>query len=242
MRCTVNKWSINALGDHAIVFALAPSVDTTTVHSIAALNAFVKSKNFVGVIDLIPSYYTLTLIYDPITFLSPISNFTTQLTAFSCSIINEFDASAIQIMNKEIDIIKVPVCYEIEFALDIEKLSKEKNISTEEIVNIHCAKLYEVYSIGFLPGFTYMGIVDESIQTPRHEKPRINVNAGSVGIAGVQTGIYPTNSPGGWKIIGRTPCKVFDPNPSILAKFKVGDHIQFYPISKTDFEIMNENK
>ncbi len=241
MKCTINKLSVYALGDHAIVFALAPSVDTTTVNAISQLNQFIKSKNIVGIVDTIPSYHTLTLIYDPNKFLFPISNFSTQLISFCTNVISAFDEQPTQLLQNETNIINVPVCYDSAFALDIEKISEQKNISVQEIINIHTADIYEVYSIGFLPGFTYMGIVHESIQIPRHEKPRMHVTAGSVGIAGLQTGIYPTNSPGGWQIIGRTPWKVFDPNPNKLAKFKVGDRIQFYPISKIDFDKMNEH-
>jgi len=99
-----------------------------------------------------------------------------------------------------------------------------------------------VYCLGFLPGFAYMGKVNTKIQIARHASPRKEVMAGSVGIAGEQTGIYPMNSPGGWQIIGRTPLKIFDPNPSVLGKLQAGDRIQFYPIDFAAFEKLNEYK
>ena len=93
-----------------------------------------------------------------------------------------------------------------------------------------------------MPGFAYMGDVNTKIQTARHAQPRKNVSAGSVGIAGAQTGIYPMHSPGGWQIIGRTPMKIFDKDPSILSKFKMGDSVKFYPITLAEFDSLNQNE
>jgi inhibitor of KinA len=237
----INKWSVYSLGDHAIVFALEEKIDPFIVHTITRLSDFIKSKGLPGVKDIIPSYHTLTLVYDIIQFSNTSKNTTDYLVAFSNHILNEFDLIPTTSLIESKEIIAVPVCYEMPFAMDIESLSKAKNISTDVLIQIHTSKIYEVYSIGFLPGFAYMGTVDEKIQMPRHEKPRMQVIAGSVGIAGLQTGIYPSDSPGGWQIIGRTPWKIFDPNPSVLAKFKVGDKIQYYSISKNDFDKMNEH-
>jgi inhibitor of KinA len=131
-------------------------------------------------------------------------------------------------------VIKIPVCYDEEFATDIYQLSNAKNISPEEIVAIHTAKSYKVYMLGFLPGFVYMGEVDERIATLRKIQP-IPIAAGSVGIAGIQTGIYPLASPGGWQIIGRTPLKLFNAGREEPVLLKAGDTIQFYSISKEDF-------
>jgi KipI family sensor histidine kinase inhibitor len=93
-----------------------------------------------------------------------------------------------------------------------------------------------------MPGFAYMGEISSKIQFPRHRQTRQNVSAGSVGIAGAQTGIYPMHSPGGWQIIGRTPVKIFDKNPAILSKFKMGDQIKFYPIPRAEFDKLNQNE
>jgi KipI family sensor histidine kinase inhibitor len=93
-----------------------------------------------------------------------------------------------------------------------------------------------------MPGFAYMGDVNTTIQMARHPQPRQNVSAGSVGIAGAQTGIYPMHSPGGWQIIGRTPIKIFDKNPKVLSKFKMGDSVKFYPITRAEFDKLNQNE
>ena len=241
MKIKIQDFEIVTLGDHAIVFSLAAKMDTKIVQKITALSAFVKSKNIHGILDDIPSYHTLTIIYSITKFLHKNKSVIEQVVEFSNTILNDFNNESTNIKTTQNTIIKVPVCYDPIFGIDLENLSNAKNISAQEIVSIHSAIIYEVYSIGFLPGFTYMGIVDEKIQTPRHDKPRMNVIAGSVGIAGLQTGIYPCNSPGGWQIIGRTPWNIFNKSENILAKFKVGDLVQFYAIDKIEFDKMNEH-
>lgn len=236
----INDWSFFNLGDHAIVFALEAKMDVMILQKIKKMNEFIVAKNVNGILDVIPSYHTITIVYDIDDFLSSTENATNQLTIFCTKMITEFENKLMEEKTNEPTIYKVPVCYENIFGIDLENISNTNCISCEEIIQIHTSQQYDVYSIGFLPGFTYMGMVDEKIKIARHDKPRNEVAAGSVGIAGLQTGIYPTNSPGGWQIIGRTPLKIFDPHPTKLAKFKVGDRIQFYAISKNEFDILNE--
>jgi inhibitor of KinA len=132
-------------------------------------------------------------------------------------------------------LIKIPVCYDEEFAIDIHHLATAKNISVDEVMQIHTAKPYKVFMLGFLPGFPYMGEVDEKIAMPRKPQP-VSISAGSVGITGKQTGIYPFASPGGWQIIGRTPLKLFDAGKEEPTLLRAGDMVQFYSISKNEFE------
>ncbi|HNN71429.1 MAG TPA: carboxyltransferase domain-containing protein, partial [Ferruginibacter sp.] len=106
---------------------------------------------------------------------------------------------------------------------------------------IHCARTYRVFMIGFLPGFAYMGAVDQRIAVPRHAAPRTNVKAGSVGIAGSQTGVYPLDSPGGWQLIGQTPLKLFNANKNPVCLLAPGDEVQFISISKEKFEAQYEH-
>ena len=131
-------------------------------------------------------------------------------------------------------LLTIPVCYDDEYAPDLQHICETKKISKEALVSIHTSKTYRVYMLGFLPGFAYMGELDEAISFPRKKQPGITA-AGSVGIAGRQTGIYPLQSPGGWQIIGRTPLKIFDAakeNPTYL---KAGDEVRFISISKHEF-------
>jgi inhibitor of KinA len=132
---------------------------------------------------------------------------------------------------------KIPVCYESDFSLDLEEVSEKTGLSISDIIKRHTRPIYTVYFIGFLPGFPYLGGMDSSLFCRRKSNPRPKINSGSVGIAGSQTGIYPSSSPGGWQIIGRTPLSLFDihktDNPCVLSP---GDSLQFESISKEEFD------
>jgi inhibitor of KinA len=131
--------------------------------------------------------------------------------------------------------LSIPVCYDPEFGRDLAVIAAQKKLTIEEIIRIHTNRTYRVYMLGFLPGFPYMGEVDEAIAIPRKQTPE-NVNAGSVAIAGAQTGIYPLNSPGGWQIIGRTPSKIFDKDRQHPFMIQTGDEITFHSITRHEFE------
>jgi inhibitor of KinA len=131
--------------------------------------------------------------------------------------------------------IEIPVCYYPSLAPDLQSLADEKNLQVEEVIQLHTSRTYRVYMIGFLPGFAYMGKVDEHISMPRKTNPRTLVAEGSVGIAGEQTGIYPLDSPGGWNIIGQTPLRLFDAQKDELVLLRTGDSIKFFPIRLKEF-------
>ncbi len=134
--------------------------------------------------------------------------------------------------------IHIPVCYDPEFGLDLIQLSYNLGISSQELIQIHTEKTYTLFSLGFLPGFMYLGGLDQRLHFPRKENPRQTVPKGAVGIGGSQTGIYPQESPGGWQIIGNSPLNLFNinQNPPVVAK--PGDEIRFFPISKNEFELI----
>ncbi|PKG41510.1 5-oxoprolinase subunit PxpB [Psychroflexus sp. MES1-P1E] len=137
---------------------------------------------------------------------------------------------------------KIPVCYELDFGLDLEEVSKKTGLSISEIIKRHTHPIYTVYFIGFLPGFPYLGGMDSSLFCRRKPNPRSKINSGSVGIAGSQTGIYPSSSPGGWQIIGRTPLSLFDSHktdtPCVLSP---GDSLQFESITKEEFDNLHSH-
>jgi inhibitor of KinA len=135
----------------------------------------------------------------------------------------------------EKNLFRIPVCYEDEFAIDLQSIAHQKGVLSQKIISLHSSKQYRVFMLGFLPGFAYMGEVDEKIAVPRKKEPQPTL-AGSVGIAGKQTGIYPLNSPGGWQIIGRTPLKMFEQNKIEPCLLKAGDYVEFYSITKDEFE------
>jgi inhibitor of KinA len=200
------------------------------------LQQALAKNNFKGFVETVPAYNSLTIFYD-IAIVK--NNYPATTTAFdivkNCveKLINETNSTVVI----KRTIITIPVYYNGE---DIGFVATQHQLSTEEVINMHTAKTYRVFMIGFLPGFAYMGKVDERIATPRLASPRTNVQAGSVGIAGFQTGIYPLQSPGGWQIIGQTPIKIFNVTKTNPCLLQAGDEVQFISISKTDFEKLNE--
>lgn len=129
---------------------------------------------------------------------------------------------------------RIPVCYEGPYAPDLADVARQQELSVQEVIGLHTAGVYRVYMIGFLPGFPYLGTLDERLEVPRKKRP-VPVAAGGVGIAGRQTGIYPLNSPGGWSIIGRTPIRLFDPAADPPVRLQTGDLVEFYPIPTEEF-------
>jgi len=230
------NWKVQALGDHAIQFYLPAMMDPRVIGEIKNFNDFIVLEEIKGIKDIIPSYHSLTLIYDIEQIDEPI--------VFANNLIGKYKGQGeVELPNKEVNkIIEVPVCYDENFGIDLINMSSKLNLSITEIIKIHTQNIYQVYCLGFMPGFAYMGEVSSKIQFPRHPQPRQNVSAGSVGIAGAQTGIYPMHSPGGWQIIGRTPVKIFDKDPKVLSKFKMGDQIKFYPITRAEFDKLNQNE
>lgn len=135
-------------------------------------------------------------------------------------------------------VVRIPVCYGEEFGPDLAFVAEHNKLTPEEVVKIHSEVRYQVYMLGFTPGFPYLGGMSERIATPRLAQPRTVIPAGSVGIAGAQTGLYPIESPGGWQLIGRTPVRAFQPGAEQPFLFAAGDHLQFEPITKAEYEII----
>lgn len=240
------NWSLQLLGDHGLVFSLEEKMSEEIIEKIMALKKNIEAFHFDFIKELIPSYHTLSLVYDINLFYeNEIASKNNQsIIEFGNALIKAFNSAATNstIKNATEKIIRIPVCYDERFGIDLENIVSKNKISVDEIIQKHAEETYLVYCLGFLPGFAYMGKVNAAIQIARHASPRKEVFAGSVGIAGMQTGIYPMNSPGGWQIIGRTPLKIFDKNPAILGKLGAGNRIQFYPISFSEFEKLNEYK
>lgn len=135
---------------------------------------------------------------------------------------------------------EIPVCYDLQFGIDLDEISLKKSITKDEIIQLHTSPIYTVYFIGFLPGFLYLGGLDEQIAIPRKSTPRLRVPKGSVAIGGNQTGIYPNESSGGWNIIGNSPISFFDVQKASPCFAKTGDKISFKSISYDEYEMINE--
>lgn len=131
---------------------------------------------------------------------------------------------------------EIPVCYDDCFALDMGNVCEHSHLTRQEVIERHSGRDYLIYMLGFLPGFAYLGGMDESLATPRLDSPRSEIFEGAVGIGGEQTGIYPVASPGGWQLIGKTPLKVYDKERENPILYSAGDYIRFVPVDLDEFK------
>jgi len=214
------------IGDSAIRISFENEVSPKTHQKIIAFKKKLELKRFSWIIDIIPGFTTLSIVYRPV-----------EITyKEACEKLEEILQDEQDSIANEAIIYHIPVCYESPYQLDLEEVARLNRLSVEDVINIHKNQTYYVYFLGFLPGFAYLGGMDSRIATPRLAEPRRNVPAGSIGIAGEQTGIYPLNSPGGWRIIGRTPVRVYDRDripPSLLLP---GNFVRFHSISRDEFQ------
>ena len=222
--------SFQAFGDAALLINFKQRIDPQVNKKVLQWHQAITAAQLPGVTYCSPAYCSLTVGYqiDTINYQD------------LCSAIKALDVEqALQSQSKSI---RVPVCYESELAPDMNELSQQTGLTAKEIVTLHTAQTYHVYMIGFLPGFAYMGKVVEQLECKRKETPRIKVPAGSVGLAGLQTGIYPSEAPGGWQIIGQTPWEIFNPKSQSPCKFQPGDQVTFYSVTEAEFlKLINES-
>lgn len=214
------KFSIASVDSFVITFSNVISLDISEKIKFY----FQEIKKIDEVIDVIPSYTTILVTFD--IFRTSAIELESYILDINLKLENEI---------KSIKTIEVPTYYADEVGLDLERISQLNNLSKEEIINIHSSKIYTVFTIGFAPGFAYLGEVDNKIATPRLDSPRKMVKKGSIAIADTQTAIYPQNSPGGWNIIGMTTFNMFDKKLSALCPFSMGDKIKFKSISKDEY-------
>ena len=204
-----------------LLIELEPVIDPLVNERAITLASRIRARQARGVRDVAPGYSTLGVHFDPLqTDLAALE----QMIESECATLASLEAIA------DREVIEIPVNYGGADGPDLETVAKFASCSTAEVIARHSALTYRVYMLGFVPGFAYMGRVDQSIAAPRHRVPRERVPVGSVGIAGLQTGVYPVESPGGWQLIGRTATVMFDAareRPSLLA---AGDLVRFVPV------------
>jgi inhibitor of KinA len=236
--------SIFPLGDTAITLDLGQFMDEGLNKQALGLGDWLKSHSFPGFREVLVAYSSVSVFYDPDLIRARLSagetvfDFVRKRLELAWGEVTGTDhareGSLIYAGGGLPDPIGIPVCYEEGFAPDLEETARMKGLSIQELIDIHCQEVYRVYMIGFLPGFPYMGRTDDRIQVPRKERP-VAVEAGGVGIAGNQTGIYTLDSPGGWRIIGRTPVQLFDPGTNPPVRLMAGDRVRFFAIGASDF-------
>jgi len=227
-------YTIFPLGDSALTIDFGNIISEELNKKVLEFHLQLKSRNLPFIKDIIPAYGSLTVIYD-VTMLYPQLEEDKTVFETIAQIIESLPVEQI-VVEEDHNVIRIPVCYSKKFAPDIEWLASNKNMDVSDVISLHTSVRYRVFMLGFLPGFAYMGQVDERLSIPRKSQPRLNVAEGSVGIAGRQTGIYPLSSPGGWQLIGRTPQKIYDGKKQQPVLFKSGDEVEFYSISEDEFK------
>lgn len=213
------------VGDRGLLMEYGDIIDPATNQKVRSINIAAKQDLPDGVIEIIPAYRSIMIVYDP--------SVTTPRILQDTFISLEKKLTDIEIPPPTT--IEIPVCYGGKFGPDIQVVAKSNNILVSDVIRLHSKPDYIVYMIGFAPGFPYLGGLPETLHTPRLKTPRTNVPQGSVGIANKQTGIYPAESPGGWQLIGRTPLKLFDPTRSNPILYQAGDRIRFISISEDEY-------
>ncbi|MEB3101078.1 5-oxoprolinase subunit PxpB [Ferviditalea candida] len=230
------EYEIYPLGERAATVRFGAVIDPDIHNRVRAMMSVLREKPFPGLVEAAPAFTSVTVYYDP---LRVASDAATPYDAV-CLHLKETLLQAELHPPKAPRTVEIPVCYDGGFGPDLAQVAEWNGLTKEEVIRIHSEPVYTIYMIGFAPGFPYLGGMSERIAAPRKSSPRMMVPAGSVGIAGKQTGIYPLNSPGGWQIIGRTPLELFRPGhipPSLL---QAGDLVRFCPIRKEEYEHLKE--
>lgn len=229
-----------ALGDSALTVDFGNAISLRLNARVQRLRRIIEREKFDWIVELVPAYSSLAVFYDAALVRRKYADFATAFDAVRFVVERILpQVAAEETARDDARLVEVPICFDAEFAPDLEFVAETNNLNVEAVKAIFLAEIYTVFMLGFLPGFAYLGEVSDKIATARKDQPRTNIAAGSVGIAGRQTGIYPLESPGGWQIIGRTPLRLFDANADAPALFAPGDAVQFYEIGKNAFVNFN---
>ena len=217
-------------GDTSVCVEFGNEISEKINSEIRAFNILLNEEKIKGIIETVPTYRSIMVHYDP--GVIPYRTLIGRLKALT----GKMDKVEIP----PSDVLEIPVLYGGEMGPDLAFVAQNAGISEEEVVKIHTSTEYLIYMLGFTPGFTYLGGMSDKIATPRLKQPRVKIPAGSVGIAGKQTGVYPVDSPGGWQLIGRTPVKMYDPDREVPILPQVGQYIKFKAISQAEYDKIAE--
>ncbi|MFD2706951.1 5-oxoprolinase subunit PxpB [Salibacterium lacus] len=223
---------MNMVSDTAVQVTFGTVISMETHKNIRAFCRELEKYPQKGIREWVPSYTAVTIFYDPF-LLSPV-------TLKTC-IMKMCDGIENHNLPDEMQV-TIPVCYEKAYGPDLNHVAAHNQLTPEEVIELHTEPQYLIHMMGFIPGFPYLGGMNEKIAAPRLDAPRMKVPAGSVGIAGTQTGVYPLESPGGWNIIGRTPKKLFLPRETNPVLLEAGMRIKFMPVTVDEFIEIEEKE
>lgn len=232
------------LGEAAIIVEFGKCIHPDIHRKVKTFADYLENNAFPGMIEYVSAFSSVTVFYDPVIVRKlPLNEFkddkplSYQIVA---SVLRSFLDKVNVTEEQNPRIVEIPVCYGGEFGPDLAYVAQHNDLSAEEVIDIHTSGSYLVYMIGFAPGFPYLGGMSEQIAAPRRKSPRLSIPAGTVGIAGAQTGVYPIETPGGWQLIGRTPLALFRPQESSPSLLQSGDIIKFRKISFSEYQDFEE--
>ena len=216
---------IVAAGDSSLLIEFGSEINEEINRKITTIVQLMRDQQIEGVVDMIPAFCSLLINYDP-----RIVSYEKMRKRMQALVRMDLKGGA-----GRKRVFEIPVCYGGQYGPDMETIAGHAGLSEEEVIRIHSSRDYLIYMLGFLPGFCYLGGLDERIHTPRLANPRVKISAGSVGIGGSQTGIYPLDSPGGWQLMGMTPVRTYDPERERPILLEAGDYIRFIPVEEEEY-------
>lgn len=229
---------IYSLNEATMVVQFAYNIDLEIQKRILSFIDLLEASPFIGFVECLPSYTGVAVSYDPARV--PLDYRLSPSDVVRGILEQTVKESLYQNQSYEDKQIEIPVCYDPSLGPDLNEVAEHNQLSVDEVISIHSSGRYNVFMIGFAPGFPFLGGMDESIATPRKKQPRLEIPAGSVGIAGKQTGVYPMVTPGGWQLIGRTPLTMFDLHRDEPSLLKPGHVVTFKPISLEEYHRLKE--
>lgn len=221
----MTSWVVEAVSPDTLMIRFGEVITPALVPVIRAATDHLRERLGEGVRDLVPSYTTLMVGFDPLTH--SLDDMTGRVNA----LLQTLEPQSADAGER----IEIPVWYDPSVGPDLERVARYNHLSVAQVVERHCAVEYQVFAIGFAPGFAYLGEAPEELATPRLDSPRAQVPVGSVALADRQTAVYPIATPGGWNLLGRTPMAMFDRSRPELCPVSTGDRVRFVPISRAEF-------